>query len=156
MVIKCCRHIVNLISCETVCYHSSHLVDCSFRSWKVLPLAVVLHWCGLWPTRSTDLTPPDFFFLWDLIKGMVNMNEPSTIDDLKVNIRQENAAIPGACYNVYSPIWSISSGYTCTPGWPLSATCVTGLIFTRTEVCTYNIRKHRCVRSGLGFLSITD
>jgi hypothetical protein len=50
---------------------------------------------GLWPPRSPDLTPLDFF-LWGMLKGKVYANKPSTIDELKSNISNEIAAIPPA------------------------------------------------------------
>ena len=43
---------------------------------------------NLWPPRSLDLTPADFF-LWGLLKGKVYKNKPSTIEQLKDAIRQE-------------------------------------------------------------------
>ena len=39
---------------------------------------------GLWPTRSPDLTPPDYF-LWGYLNWRVYRNKPRTIDDLKAN-----------------------------------------------------------------------
>ncbi|KAG2456589.1 TM39A protein, partial [Polypterus senegalus] len=48
---------------------------------------------GLWPPRSPDLTPPDFF-LWGMLKGKVYRNKPRTEEDLKENIKCEIAAIP--------------------------------------------------------------
>jgi hypothetical protein len=43
---------------------------------------------GLWPPRSPDLTPPDFF-LWGHLKGLAYMNKPRTLDELRENIRRE-------------------------------------------------------------------
>jgi len=43
---------------------------------------------GLWPPRSPDLTPPDYF-LWGYLKGRVYQNKPPTIDALKANITEE-------------------------------------------------------------------
>ncbi|CAI6354061.1 unnamed protein product [Macrosiphum euphorbiae] len=43
---------------------------------------------GLWPPRSPDLTPPDFF-LWGYLKGRVYKNRPQTLDELKSNITME-------------------------------------------------------------------
>jgi predicted transcriptional regulator len=39
----------------------------------------------LWPPRSPDLTPPDFF-LWDYLKQIVYWNRPQTIEDLNQDI----------------------------------------------------------------------
>jgi hypothetical protein len=41
---------------------------------------------NLWPPRSPNLTPPDFF-LWGLLKGCVYSNKPRIIDTLKDAIR---------------------------------------------------------------------
>jgi len=47
---------------------------------------------GLWPPRSPDLTPPDYF-LWRYLKGRVYQNKPRNIDTLKANITEEIQAI---------------------------------------------------------------
>jgi len=47
---------------------------------------------GLWPRRSPDLTPPDYF-LWGYLKGRVCQNKPRTIDALKANITEEIQAV---------------------------------------------------------------
>ena len=47
---------------------------------------------ALWPPRSPDLSPPDFF-LWDALKGKAYANKPRTIQELENNIRREIAAI---------------------------------------------------------------
>jgi hypothetical protein len=39
---------------------------------------------NLWPPRSPDLTPPDYF-LWGYLKQDVYSNRPQTIKDLKQN-----------------------------------------------------------------------
>jgi hypothetical protein len=39
---------------------------------------------NLWPPRSPDLTPPDYF-LWGYLKQVVHSNRPQTIEDLKQN-----------------------------------------------------------------------
>lgn len=53
-----------------------------------------------WPPRSPDLTPLDFF-LWGFLKGKVYTNKPQTIEQLKVNIREDIAAIQvETCENV--------------------------------------------------------
>lgn len=41
-----------------------------------------------WPPRSPDLTAPDFF-LWGYLKGVVYINKPQTIQELKQNIQAE-------------------------------------------------------------------
>jgi hypothetical protein len=53
-----------------------------------------------WPPRSPDLTAPDFF-LWGYLKGKVYANKPTTIEELKTNIRDEIAEIsPEICSKV--------------------------------------------------------
>ena len=47
---------------------------------------------GLWPPRSPDMTPPDYFS-WGYLKGRVYQNKPRTIDALKANITEENQAV---------------------------------------------------------------
>ena len=47
---------------------------------------------ALWPPRSPDLSPPDFF-LWGALKGKAYANKPHTIQELEKNIRREIAAI---------------------------------------------------------------
>jgi len=47
---------------------------------------------ALWPPRSPDLSPPDFF-LWDALKEKAYANKPRTIHELENNIRREIAAI---------------------------------------------------------------
>lgn len=49
---------------------------------------------GLWPARSPDLSPPDFF-LWGYLKAKVFWNGPKTIAELQGNIRDAiNAMTP--------------------------------------------------------------
>ena len=49
---------------------------------------------ALWPPRSPDLSPPDFFSpLWGALKGKAYANKPRTIQELENNIRREIAAI---------------------------------------------------------------
>ena len=47
---------------------------------------------NLWPPRSPDLTPADFF-LWGLLKVKVYKNTPRTIEQIKDVIRQEIQAV---------------------------------------------------------------
>jgi len=47
---------------------------------------------ALWPPRSPDLSPPDFF-LWGTLKRKAYANKPRTIQVLENNIRCEIAAI---------------------------------------------------------------
>lgn len=47
---------------------------------------------NIWPPRSPDLTPCDFY-LWGALKEKVYRSNPHTLDELKTNIRQEIAAI---------------------------------------------------------------
>ena len=47
---------------------------------------------ALWPPRSPELSPPDFF-LWGALKGKAYANKPRTIQELENNIGREIAAI---------------------------------------------------------------
>ena len=47
---------------------------------------------GLWPPRSPDLTPSDYF-LWVYLKGRVYQNKPRNTDALKANITEEIQAV---------------------------------------------------------------
>jgi len=47
---------------------------------------------ALWPPRSPDLSPPDFF-LWGALKGKAYVNKLRTIQELENNIWREIAAI---------------------------------------------------------------
>ena len=46
-----------------------------------------------WPPRSPDLTPLDYY-LWSHLKSKVYKKSPSTIQDLKENIRRAINEIP--------------------------------------------------------------
>jgi transposase len=48
---------------------------------------------GLWPARSPDLTPPDFF-LWGYVKEKVFRNNPRNLAALKNNIKDVIEGIP--------------------------------------------------------------
>ncbi len=43
---------------------------------------------GTWPSISPDLTPPDFF-LWAYLKNSVDLNKPTTVDELKTEIETQ-------------------------------------------------------------------
>ena len=47
---------------------------------------------GVYPPRSPDLSPPDYF-LWGACKSVVYKNTPKSIDDLKAAIREYFASI---------------------------------------------------------------
>jgi hypothetical protein len=47
---------------------------------------------GLWPPRSPDLSPPDFF-LWGHLKVHVYDSNPHTTEDMKANISEPVASI---------------------------------------------------------------
>jgi hypothetical protein len=48
---------------------------------------------GLWPPRSPDLSPPDFF-LWGFLKDRVFQDNPQTLDQLRQRIVETVASIP--------------------------------------------------------------
>ncbi|KOC58652.1 hypothetical protein WH47_05397, partial [Habropoda laboriosa] len=61
-----------------------------------------------WPRRSPDLTAPDFF-LWGYLKEQVHANKPTTIEQLKDNIRQEIQEITQeTCENVMKNVVEIA------------------------------------------------
>ena len=66
---------------------------------------------NLWPPRSPDLTPADFF-LWGLLKGKVYKNTPRTIKQLKDAIRQEIQTVNA---EKYSRIWR--NAFKCAWMW---------------------------------------
>jgi len=45
-----------------------------------------------WPPRSPDLSPMDFF-LWGYLKSKVYVNNPTSLAQLRENVRHEMAAI---------------------------------------------------------------
>ena len=45
-----------------------------------------------WPSRSPDLTPPDFF-LWGHLNSKVYKSNPQNLNELKANIRREISLI---------------------------------------------------------------
>jgi hypothetical protein len=47
---------------------------------------------GLWPARSSDLNPCDFY-PWGNLKDKVNSNNPHTLDELKQSIRETITSI---------------------------------------------------------------
>jgi hypothetical protein len=49
--------------------------------------------CGLWPERSPDLTPHDFY-LCDNLKDKVCRTNPNNKEELKENIRREILKVP--------------------------------------------------------------
>jgi hypothetical protein len=55
----------------------------------------------IWPPRSLDLSPPDFF-LWGAMKNKVYLNNAHTIDELKMAIteyiRNPERAIPNTVF----------------------------------------------------------
>lgn len=57
---------------------------------------------GLWPARSPDLAPPDFY-LFGHLKHKVYKEQPSTLDELEIRIRHHLALIsPHTCYAVFA------------------------------------------------------
>jgi hypothetical protein len=48
---------------------------------------------GLWPPRSPDLNPCDFY-LWGTLKEKVYVNNPHSLEELQENIRHEISTIP--------------------------------------------------------------
>jgi hypothetical protein len=77
---------------------------------------------GLWPPRSPDLTPPDYF-LWEYLKGRIYQNKPRIIDALKANITEEIQAVTAdvlarTCQNIALRVQSCLDALVAT-----SSTC---------------------------------
>jgi len=70
--------------------HTSHVSMAQIQSFFGDPVISK----GLWPLRSPDLTPPDYF-LWGYLKGRVYRNKPRTTDALRANITEEIQAVKG-------------------------------------------------------------
>lgn len=51
--------------------------------------------CGLWPPRSPDLNPCDYY-LWGTLKDRVYVNSPHSLQELKENIQREIADVSSA------------------------------------------------------------
>jgi hypothetical protein len=72
---------------------------------------------GLWPPRSPDLTPPDFF-LWGSSKGRAYMNKPRILDELRENIRREFQRFwqtpPETCNVVFGRVLTLREGISST------------------------------------------
>jgi len=68
--------------------HTSHASMAEMQSF--LGDRVILK--GLWPPRSPDLTPPDYFW-WGYLIGRVYENKPRTKDALKANFTKEIQAV---------------------------------------------------------------
>lgn len=58
-----------------------------------------------WPPRSCDITPLDFF-LWGYVKSIVYCNKPTTINDLKDNIRRAITDITADLCEKVAQNWS--------------------------------------------------
>ncbi len=65
---------------------------------------------GTWPARSPDLTPLDFF-LWAYLKNSVYLNEPTTVDELKTEIKAQIHNIDvNTCKRVFqNMIWRLDA-----------------------------------------------
>jgi hypothetical protein len=66
---------------------------------------------GLWPARSPDLSPPDYF-LWGYLKDRVYNDHPRTLNELRVNIAAAiNAISPELLNNAVSSLLRRSHVY---------------------------------------------
>ena len=70
----------------------SHFKCQHARNWKFFFKRELSKKKNLWPPRSPDLTPADFF-LWGLLKGKIYKNTPRTFGQFKDAIRQEFQAV---------------------------------------------------------------
>ena len=69
-----------------------HTSNASMREIESFFFKTELSQKNVWPPRSPDLTPADFF-LWGLLEGKVYKNTPRTIEQLKDATRQEIQAV---------------------------------------------------------------
>jgi hypothetical protein len=77
----------------------------------------------LWPSRSPNPTPPDYF-LWGYLKHVLYSNRPQTIEDLKQNseaaisnisqetLKKSSAKHGGTCEYMLRRKWRSFSTYT--------------------------------------------
>ena len=65
----------------------------------------------IWPPRSPDLSPPDFF-LWGVMKNSVYSNNPHTIDELKMLITEYIRNVDHAIVNMVfeNTVWHVNKG----------------------------------------------
>ena len=63
----------------------------------------------IWPPRSPDLSPPDFF-LWGVMKNSVYSNNPHTIDELKMAITEYIRNVDRAILNTVfeNAVWRVN------------------------------------------------
>ncbi len=69
--------------------HTAELV----QSWLTTKFSEKFVHKKMWPPRSPDLNPCDFY-LWGYLKSVVYNPLPKTLDDLKINITREIKKIP--------------------------------------------------------------
>jgi hypothetical protein len=84
----------------------------------------------LWPPRSPDLAPADFF-LWGLLKNKVYKNTPRTIEQLK--------------YAIGHSIPDFGETHSSVPGCemrPFSASIMSRSCFASFPVCVYKVSNH--------------
>ena len=57
----------------------------------------------MWPPRSPDLNPADFY-LWGYLKTVVYNPQPKKLDDLMANIKREINKIPKSVLKMFLKI----------------------------------------------------
>ena len=82
----------------------SHFKCQHARNWKFFKDRIISQ--NLWPPRSPDLTPADFF-LWGLLKIKVYKNTLRTIEQLKEDaiLHETEAVSTSTLQEQYSRIW---------------------------------------------------
>jgi hypothetical protein len=68
--------------------HEAHTANTTAKLQRFFGKRIVGR--GIWPPRSPDLTPPDFF-LWGFLKERVYSNNLPGLEELKHNIEQTAA-----------------------------------------------------------------
>jgi hypothetical protein len=93
---------------------------------------------GLWPPRSPDLTPPDFF-LWSILKGHVYGNRPRTLQDLQNKIKSEIQVLtPEILYCTFQNVERMCK-HVWKPKVDTFSTCYDGYVFNMKQgMCLIN------------------
>jgi hypothetical protein len=74
------------------CTHNTHIANNSVVALDEIFGERIISW-GMWPPRSPDLNPCDFY-LWGTLKEKVYINNPHSLEELQANIRHEISAVP--------------------------------------------------------------
>ena len=96
---------------------------------------------NLWPPRSPELTPTNFF-LWDLLKGKVYKITHRTMEHLKDAIRQEIQAVNVDFGKSIPEFGETNSSVLGCERRPVAASIMSGSCFASFPVCVYKFSTH--------------